>query len=462
MIWLVLLSIFIILNAYYSVLFAAHRPQHWQFLVFTAVSAFFMLFSISIFLGFRKLKPAPAPLPRTLPAVDIVKVCYNEDAAMVERSLLSFRKLDYPKELLRIVLLDDSTNKDIASRLERFCSKNGFAYFHRETREGFKAGSLNNYLNGAAEFFAIFDADEELSDPAFLTDNLGFFSDPEVAVVQTNKAVRASGLFERSAAAINGIFYNFVNPACAKSGTGAFLGSAAILKKSAVADAGGFPYSLVEDVAASFILYLHGWKTVHQPKAYSVGKGAADFSSFLEQHNRYIIGMTAMLPTYLKSIPRIRPAHQPFFAFQYLGLYFVSLFQLAYLLYLLYVHLAGAFTQEIAIAALAYFAQSILAVCIISSMTAGSVLTGIVMYSLNFSISIARLFALLLSPLKKQEFVPTSQSSGGSVLLALIPNMLFAALFAYFSYPVSWFTPVALFTALLAFSQLAFLPAQKS
>ena len=463
MLWrLIPLLLLIALNAYFSVLFVAESPQQWVFLLFALVAEFFTLGAIFVFIRFRGMGAPKLEKPAALPSVALVKVCCNEKPEMVIRGLESMKNADYPKGLLSLALLDDS-NLALNSRLLRkYCEKNGIAYLHREARVGFKAGALNNYLSGCnAEFIAVFDADEELSDPRFILDNVGFFIDKRLAVVQTNKHLLYNGTLQRAAAAINGIFYNFVNPVSARQGTGAFLGSAALLRRSALQSVGGFPVSLVEDVALSFRLYLAGFGIAHNPKSYISGTGAGNYRAFMSQHGRYIVGITGMLPFYLANIWKIRASHQISFAFQYLGLYFVSFFQLAYFLFLLYMQISGAFSFNAVLAGVIYLLQSILAVCIFSKEVHGSYRLGLAMYLMNISISLERLAALLASAFRKAEFLPTATARSSGIASALA-SLVFAAPFLYFSYPLSGFSLVGVPIALFTLAHLAFMLLDKS
>src|SRR5262245_62452303 len=86
------------------------------------------------------------PLPATLPRVTVQLPVYNE-MYVVERLLDSVCAIRYPKDLLEIQLLDDSTDETrlIARRaVERYRAQ-GFdvEYRHREDRTGYKAGALD-------------------------------------------------------------------------------------------------------------------------------------------------------------------------------------------------------------------------------------------------------------------------------------------------------------------------------
>src|SRR5689334_7698546 len=65
---------------------------------------------IYLFLKNRKNEPQPAPRFVTLPKVTMQLPVFNE-IYVVERLLRSVSEIDYPRELLQIQVLDDSTDE---------------------------------------------------------------------------------------------------------------------------------------------------------------------------------------------------------------------------------------------------------------------------------------------------------------------------------------------------------------
>src|SRR5262245_38171280 len=121
------------------------------------------------------------------PRVTIQLPVYNE-LYVVERLVESVCNIRYPRELLEIQVLDDSTDgtTEIAAACVERHRQLGFDihHVHRANREGFKAGALENGLKLATgEFIAIFDADF-LPAPNFLEDVIDYFSDSEVGMIQ--------------------------------------------------------------------------------------------------------------------------------------------------------------------------------------------------------------------------------------------------------------------------------------
>src|SRR5690349_24168590 len=95
-----------------------------------------------------------------LPPVTIQLPLYNK-RYVVERLIEEVVKIEYPKELLQIQVLDDSTDDTapFAEALVERYSNMGYPieYIHRTNRHGYKAGALQEGLAVATgEFVAVF------------------------------------------------------------------------------------------------------------------------------------------------------------------------------------------------------------------------------------------------------------------------------------------------------------------
>src|SRR5450755_3916163 len=111
----------------------------------------------------RWLDHPPALADGELPRVVLQLPIFNERYVLA-RLLRSATELDYPRALLSIQLLDDSTDDtvELARSLVGRYRAQGFdiTHIHRTDREGFKSGALANGLNHTtAEYIALFDAD---------------------------------------------------------------------------------------------------------------------------------------------------------------------------------------------------------------------------------------------------------------------------------------------------------------
>src|ERR1700756_2252519 len=98
---------------------------------------------------YRKNVPGPPPEVKEWPRVTVQLPIYNE-RYVIERLVESVAAFDYPRELLDIQVLDDSTDETkVVARdcVERYKQLGvPISYIHRDNREGFKAGALQEGL----------------------------------------------------------------------------------------------------------------------------------------------------------------------------------------------------------------------------------------------------------------------------------------------------------------------------
>src|SRR6266540_2821308 len=132
-------------------------------------------------------KALPPPTYAEMQRVTIQLPIYNE-MYVADRLIDAVCEMDYPRELLEIQVLDDSTDetREIAELAVRRHAARGFdiTYLHRVDRTGYKAGALEAGLRVAkADFIAIFDADF-IPPKDFLLKTLPHFSEPNIGMVQ--------------------------------------------------------------------------------------------------------------------------------------------------------------------------------------------------------------------------------------------------------------------------------------
>src|ERR1700726_4110413 len=116
-------------------------------------------FIIYLFLKHRKRELVPARRFRQLPKVTVQLPIFNE-IYVVERLLRSVSELDYPRDLLQIQVLDDSTDdtREVTASCAEELRQRGYnvQLIQRVNRTGFKAGALAGGLKSAAgEFVCI-------------------------------------------------------------------------------------------------------------------------------------------------------------------------------------------------------------------------------------------------------------------------------------------------------------------
>ena len=250
------------------------------------------------------------------PQVTVQLPIYNE-RYVIERLVEAVAQFDYPRELLEIQVLDDST--DETTKIARATASSAIAdlglhivYIHRDNREGFKAGALQEGLKPRrGEFVAIFDAD--FIPPAdFLRRTVPYFADPKLAMVQTRwsyinrnysaltevEAILLDGHFaiEHSSRYRSGLFFNF-------------NGTAGIWRREAIEDAGGWQHdTLTEDTDLSYRAQMRGWQFIYLPEIDCPSELPVEMNAFKSQQARWAKGL---MQTAKKILPQVLRSDVP-------------------------------------------------------------------------------------------------------------------------------------------------------
>lgn len=129
------------------------------FQVFIFLSVYVQVFFFVTFLENRKkivIREGKIKL-RNYPAVTIVVPCFNEEKT-VSKTVQSLMNLNYPKDKLKIFLIDDGSTDGTWDIISKFVTNPNIRIFHKEN--GGKYTALNFALeNTETEFFGGLDAD---------------------------------------------------------------------------------------------------------------------------------------------------------------------------------------------------------------------------------------------------------------------------------------------------------------
>ncbi len=240
---------------------------------------------------------------------------YNE-YYVAERLINKVCEIDYPRELLEIQVLDDSTDEtvDLLKRLVAEKKKDGFDihYIHRDNREGFKAGALKEGLKTArGKYIAIFDADF-LPKKDFLKKTLPYFHSSNIGLVQTrweHLNEDYSLLTKIQALALNG---HFVIEQTVRNQSGFFInfnGTGGVWRKECIEDAGNWHAdTLTEDLDLSYRAQMKGWKFIYLRDFTTPAELPAEINAFKSQQFRWTKGA---IETAKKLLPQVWKSDLP-------------------------------------------------------------------------------------------------------------------------------------------------------
>ena len=293
---------------------------------FLAMSGLFLaeLYSLvvhflQLFVNFWPLKRNPVPLPSTRstwPTVDIFIPTYSENEDMVRVTALAATQIDYPKEKLRIYILDDGgtlarRNDPLKSedawkrryRLKEIASQLGVEYLTRETNRSAKAGNINHALAHSEGALILFLDCDHVPTSDILQETVGhFLADPGLFLVQTPHFFANAAPAERSFAGgapfpdESEMFYRVIHPGLDFWNASYFCGSAAIMRRQHLEEIGGMSgTSITEDAETAFELHRRGYRSVYINKPMVCGLAAEAYADYVLQHTRWAQGSVQIM-----------------------------------------------------------------------------------------------------------------------------------------------------------------------
>jgi cellulose synthase/poly-beta-1,6-N-acetylglucosamine synthase-like glycosyltransferase len=264
------------------------------------VLALFGLHRLDLVRRARAAKPPAlgAPLDAAPPAVLLQLPLYNE-AFVAERALRAAAGLDYPRDRLRVQVLDDSTDETraIVDRTVADLVRSGhrIEVLRRPDRVGWKAGALAAGMSGAPEpLIAILDADF-VPPPEFLERTVRMLlADPGLGLVQArwghlNRG--ASWLTRAQAVFLDAHFGIEQRARCASGALFNFNGTAGLWRRAAIEDGGGWSAdTLTEDLDLSYRAQLAGWRFGYLDALSVPGELPEGWAAFRGQQARWARG----------------------------------------------------------------------------------------------------------------------------------------------------------------------------
>jgi biofilm PGA synthesis N-glycosyltransferase PgaC len=145
------------------------------------VSVFFEVFLLLTFLENKGLMKKREDIPRAdLPTATVVVPCYNEEESIFG-TLESLLALDYPKDKLRIMIIDDGSTDNSWNLMQRY-KNNPIIELHKKENGG-KHTALNYAISKSkSDIIGCLDADSFVS-PNALKDIAAYFSNKETMAV---------------------------------------------------------------------------------------------------------------------------------------------------------------------------------------------------------------------------------------------------------------------------------------
>ena len=256
---------------------------------FLFVSIFFESFILVTLLS-KPAREARARKPvAETPSIAVIVPCWNESSTVGEtcESLLA---LDYPKDKLEIILVDDGSTDSTLATMKRFESNPQVRIIHKEN--GGKHTALNaGAAITSAEIIGCLDADSFV-EPDALREIIPCFNDPSVAATTAAMSIHKPGnilqymqnaeytfgiTLRHAFASVNGLY---VTP-----------GPFSFYRRDIVQNLGGFRYgNQVEDMEMALRIQQAGYKVENAPRARVYTKSPSTLGELVKQRTRWTSG----------------------------------------------------------------------------------------------------------------------------------------------------------------------------
>jgi len=260
------------------------------------------------------LKSLPRP-----PLVDVLICTYNEEQAILERTIIGALGMDYPN--YRVWVCDDGRRL----WLQELCDRHGCGYITREDNKNAKAGNINNALrhlstspklpdesakagniNNALrhistapllpDFICILDADF-VPKRQLLTRTLALMREPDVGVVQTPQHFFNPDPIQRNLSLARvwpdeqRYFFDIVMASKDAWGGAFCCGTSSLLRFAPLMQIDKFPTSSVtEDYLISLRLAEVGYRTIYLNEPLSLGLAPEGLKEYITQRSRWALG----------------------------------------------------------------------------------------------------------------------------------------------------------------------------
>jgi len=231
-----------------------------------------------------------------LPLVDVFICTYNEEEAILERTIVGALALDYPR--CRVWVLDDGRRP----WLEALTARLGANYLTRPDNAHAKAGNINNGLRHVAalpeppDFISILDADF-VPAPHFLRRAVSLFREDDVGIVQTPQhfinpdPLQSNLSIARVWPDEQRYFFDVVMAAKDAWGASFCCGTSSVIRFPILQAIGGFPTeSVTEDYLVTLKMKVAGYRTIYLNERLSLGLAPEGLKEYVTQRSRWALG----------------------------------------------------------------------------------------------------------------------------------------------------------------------------
>ena len=257
---------------------------------FIFIGLYFEVFLLVTFLSTpARVRRARGPSSAT-PLVAMIVPCWNEETT-VAGTVDSLLALDYPKDRLRIILVNDGSTDGTGAVMDTYAGNPQITVIHQ--KNGGKHTAVNAGIAAApeAEFIGCMDADS-FAAPDALRHIIGCFDDPKVAAATAAMSVdNPSDWLERMQHAeyVLGIALRHILSAL--NGIHVTPGPFSLYRRTVLEELGGFRFGhQTEDMEMALRMQRAGYEIENAPLARVYTKTPRTIPKLIKQRTRWTSG----------------------------------------------------------------------------------------------------------------------------------------------------------------------------
>lgn len=235
-----------------------------------------------------RIEPIIAGAPPRDITVDFFIPTYNEPLEVLAPTVAGAGRVRGAHETY---VLDDGRRPWVKA----MCDQLGAHYLTRADNHGAKAGNINAALTvTSGDVIAILDADF-VPAPWFLEDTLGYFKDPDVAVVQGPQEFYNRDSFQHAGDGSDWneqtTFYRVIQPGKNRWNAVFWCGSPSLVRRTALEEVGGVSTATItEDLHTSIAMHRRGWRIVYHNDVIARGLAPENYHAYILQRVRWAQG----------------------------------------------------------------------------------------------------------------------------------------------------------------------------
>ncbi len=227
---------------------------------------------------------------KSYPSVTIAVPCWNEEKT-VEKTILSLLDLNYPKEKIKIFILDDGSTDNTWNIIKKFEKYPNIKIFHKEN--GGKYTALNLALQHTeTDFFGGLDADS-YADPNSLVRIMSYFEkDPQSMAVAPSVVVSDSkNIIKNAQRAEYHMGVYFKKMLCFLGAINVTPGPMTIFRKKVFDDLGGYRHGHnTEDMEIAYRMQKYHYKIEYCNDSFVYTNTPGTIRKLYRQRLRWIYG----------------------------------------------------------------------------------------------------------------------------------------------------------------------------